>query len=241
MMKENVWTDRKWKDKDGLCVGIDLGTSNSCVSIWREKRAMVVLNENGKKTTPSITTFAIEKGDKFPRLVGSNRHETGHLVEIRHAKRLMGVSNPSKETLKYMSDLVGCPVRKRKRRTDVTTSDVELCVSPLHFIMPEEVSAATLAKLKQIVEKKFNEEVTHAVVTVPAYFDHGQRLATRAVRSSRSLSPPILIPLPSNIVSFMSTGSRYGRFSRRRTFERTRSCSNGIRTLCGRIKRYTSI
>ena len=106
----------------------------------------------------------------------------GHLVEIRHVKRLMGVSNPSKETLKYMSDLVGCPVRRRTKRKDITTSDVELCPTSKHCIVPEEVSAATLVKMKGFVEKKINEEVTHAVVTVPAYFDHAQRSATRVVR-----------------------------------------------------------
>ena len=103
------------------------------------------------------------------------------MVEIRHVKRLMGVSNPSKETLKYMSDLVGCPVRRRTKRNDITTSDVELCPTSKHCVVPEEVSAATLAKMKGFVEKKFNEEVTHAVVTVPAYFDHAQRSATRVV------------------------------------------------------------
>ena len=183
MKEENVWNDRKWKGRDGLCVGIDLGTSNSCVSIWRERKAMIVLNENGKRTTRSIATFAIEKGDKFPKLVSRNDKKvvSGHLVEIRHVKRLMGVSNPSKETLKYMSDLVGCPVRRRTKRNDITTSDVELCPTSKHCVVPEEVSAATLAKMKGFVEKKFNEEVTHAVVTVPAYFDHAQRSATRVV------------------------------------------------------------
>jgi len=184
----NVWNDRKWKDSKGLCVGIDLGTSNSCVAIWRNKNAEVIPCEKRKLTIPSIGTFTIRKGEKHARL-GNHVNESSSsssnvndafLVEISHAKRLLGVSNPSKKDLKYMSDLAGCPVQQRKTRSDIDTSNVELCPSSTHCsIMPEEVSASILTRLKRCVEVKFNKEVTNAVVTVPAYFDHRQRSATR--------------------------------------------------------------
>ncbi|HLO27072.1 MAG TPA: Hsp70 family protein, partial [Geobacteraceae bacterium] len=151
-------------------IGIDLGTTNSCVAVMEGGEPVVIANVEGSRTTPSMVAFA-ESGE---RLVG------------QQAKR-QAVTNPE-NTLFAIKRLIG-----RKFDTDVVKRDI--AISPFKIVRadngdawvevrdkrysPSEISAMVLQKMKQTAENYLGETVTDAVITVPAYFDDSQRQATK--------------------------------------------------------------
>ena len=151
-------------------IGIDLGTTNSCVAVMEGGEPVVIANVEGSRTTPSMVAFA-ESGE---RLVG------------QQAKR-QAVTNPE-NTLYAIKRLIG-----RKFDTDVVKRDI--AISPFRIVRADngdawvevrdkrysapEISAMVLQKMKQTAENYLGETVTDAVITVPAYFDDSQRLATK--------------------------------------------------------------
>jgi len=154
----------------GKVIGIDLGTTNSCVAVMEGGEPNVIANAEGARTTPSMVAFA-ENGE---RLVG------------QQAKR-QAVTNPE-NTLFAIKRLIG-----RKFDGEAVQKDIE--ISPFKIIKadngdawveargkkysPPEISAMVLQKMKQTAEDYLGEEVTDAVVTVPAYFNDSQRQATK--------------------------------------------------------------
>ncbi len=151
----------------GKIIGIDLGTTNSCVAIMEGGEPKVLVNEEGARTTPSVVAYT-KDGD---RLVG------------QIAKR-QAVTNPE-NTIYSSKRFVG-------RRFDEVTEEIKLvpytvvakgndCAFKVQGknVSPEEVGAAVLAKLKKVAEDYLGEPVTEAVVTVPAYFNDAQRQATK--------------------------------------------------------------
>ncbi|MBW2520676.1 MAG: molecular chaperone DnaK, partial [Deltaproteobacteria bacterium] len=154
----------------GKVIGIDLGTTNSCVAVMEGGEPVVIANAEGSRTTPSMVAFS-ESGE---RLVG------------QQAKR-QAVTNPE-NTLFAIKRLIG-----RKFDSDAVKKDIE--ISPFKIIKadngdawveargkkysPPEISAMVLQKMKQTAEDYLGEEVTDAVVTVPAYFNDSQRQATK--------------------------------------------------------------
>jgi molecular chaperone DnaK len=151
-------------------IGIDLGTTNSCVAIMEGGEPIVIANSEGSRTTPSMVAFA-ENGE---RLVG------------QQAKR-QAVTNPE-NTLYSIKRLIG-----RKFDTDAVKKDI--AISPFKIVKadngdawvevrgkrysPPEISAIVLQKMKKTAEDYLGETVTDAVITVPAYFDDSQRQATK--------------------------------------------------------------
>jgi molecular chaperone DnaK len=151
-------------------IGIDLGTTNSCVAIMEGGEPVVIANAEGSRTTPSMVAFA-ENGE---RLVG------------QQAKR-QAVTNPE-NTLFSIKRLIG-----RKFETDAVKRDI--AISPFSIVKaengdawveargqkysPPEISAIVLQKMKKTAEDYLGETVTDAVITVPAYFDDSQRQATK--------------------------------------------------------------
>jgi molecular chaperone DnaK len=151
-------------------IGIDLGTTNSCVAVMEGGEPVVIANVEGSRTTPSMVAFA-ENGE---RLVG------------QQAKR-QAVTNPE-NTLFAIKRLIG-----RKFDTDVVKRDI--AISPFKIVRADngdawveardkryssqEISAMVLQKMKQSAENYLGETVTDAVITVPAYFDDSQRQATK--------------------------------------------------------------
>ncbi|KAB0666146.1 molecular chaperone DnaK [Oryzomonas japonica] len=151
-------------------IGIDLGTTNSCVAIMEGGEPVVIANSEGSRTTPSMVAFA-ENGE---RLVG------------QQAKR-QAVTNPE-NTLYSIKRLIG-----RKFETDAVKKDI--AISPFKIVKadngdawvdvrdkrysPPEISAIVLQKMKKTAEDYLGEAVTDAVITVPAYFDDSQRQATK--------------------------------------------------------------
>jgi len=152
----------------GKIIGIDLGTTNSCVAVMEGNEAVVIPNSEGKRTTPSIVAF-VENGerkigDPAKRQAITNPHKT-----IYSIKRFMGepFTNLSREVSRVPFTVI---------RGDHDTPRVKI---DDRFYSPQEISAMILQKMKKTAEDYLGQEVTEAVITVPAYFNDSQRQATK--------------------------------------------------------------
>lgn len=153
-------------------IGIDLGTTNSCVAVWCNDHVVVIPNNNGNRTTPSVIAFIDERmlvGDDAKRQVATNPSNT-----LFQAKRLIGrnFSDPI-----VQSDMKHWPFKVTSNGNNQPRIAIQSRGSTKH-LAPEEVSAITLKKLKADAESYLDKKVTDAVVTVPAYFNASQREAT---------------------------------------------------------------
>jgi molecular chaperone DnaK len=149
-------------------IGIDLGTTNSCVSIIEGGTSVVIANAEGRRTTPSIVAFDSKTGE---RKVGDNAKRQSvinPLGTIYSIKRFMGRS--FKETEKEL-DKVSYKVENSDGLPKVNIKD--------KLYSPQEISAVILQKMKQTAEDYVGAEITEAVITVPAYFNDAQRTATK--------------------------------------------------------------
>ena len=152
----------------GKIIGIDLGTTNSCVAVMEGNEPVVIPNSEGKRTTPSIVAF-VENGerkigDPAKRQAITNPHKT-----IYSIKRFMGeaFSNVNKEVSRVPFTVV---------QGDNNTPRVQI---DDRKYSPQEISAMVLQKMKKTAEDYLGQEVTEAVITVPAYFNDAQRQATK--------------------------------------------------------------
>jgi molecular chaperone DnaK len=149
-------------------IGIDLGTTNSCVSVMEGNEPVVIPNAEGKRTTPSVVAFVeggeIKVGDPAKRQAVTNPTKT-----ISSIKRFMGekYSEAAKEV-----EVV--PYKILKGDNDTPRVDIDG-----RLYTPQEISAMTLQKMKKTAEDYLGQEVTEAVITVPAYFNDAQRQATK--------------------------------------------------------------
>ena len=158
--------------KSKTCIGIDLGTTYSCVGVWRNNTCEIIANDQGNRTTPSYVSF---KDDE--RLIGDaakNQASTNPVNTVYDAKRLIG---------REFNDPVVQNDIKKLSYTVVNKSNkphisVEYKGESKTF-SPEEISAMILTKMKQVADSFLGEEVIDAVVTVPAYFNDAQRQATK--------------------------------------------------------------
>ncbi|MBS7787728.1 molecular chaperone DnaK [Flavobacterium sp. CYK-55] len=152
----------------GKIIGIDLGTTNSCVSVMEGSEAVVIPNSEGKRTTPSIIGFVeggeIKVGDPAKRQAVTNPTKT-----IASIKRFMGHSF---DETKGEATRVPYSVVKGDNNTPRVDIDGRLYT-------PQELSAMTLQKMKKTAEDYLGQSVTEAVITVPAYFNDAQRQATK--------------------------------------------------------------
>ena len=148
-------------------IGIDLGTTNSCVSVMEGNDPVVITNAEGKRTTPSVVAFTeggeIKVGDAAKRQAVTNPQNT-----IYSIKRFMG--NKYSEIEKEMARV---PYKVVRGDNDTPRVDVEG-----RLYTPQEISAMVLQKMKKTAEDFLGEPVTEAVITVPAYFNDAQRQAT---------------------------------------------------------------
>ena len=151
----------------GKIIGIDLGTTNSCVAVMEGNEPVVITNSEGKRTTPSIVAFINggerKVGDPAKRQAVTNPEKT-----ISSIKRFMGTGF---DEIKNEVNRVPYKVVNSKGTPRVTIDDKEYS--------PQEVSAMVLQKMKQTAEDYLGSEVTEAVITVPAYFNDAQRQATK--------------------------------------------------------------
>ena len=151
-------------------IGIDLGTTNSCVSIVEGIEPRVLTNREGSRTTASIVAFA-EEGDRLVGPIAKRQAITNPLNTVFAVKRLIGRKyndpevNRAREVLSY--SVVRAP-----------NGDVKIEIRDRQY-SPEEISALILREIKEFVEEGLQEEILEAVITVPAYFDDSQRQATK--------------------------------------------------------------
>ncbi|MBL4774578.1 MAG: molecular chaperone DnaK [Mariprofundus sp.] len=150
-------------------IGIDLGTTNSCVAVMEGDKAKVIANSEGDNTTPSIVAFANDErlvGASAKRQMVTNPDGTFYAV-----KRLIGRKFDSVET-KHHHELVSYPIVAADNGDAWLEADGKK-------MSPQEISAITLQKMKKTAEDYLGEEVKDAVITVPAYFNDSQRQATK--------------------------------------------------------------
>lgn len=152
----------------GKIIGIDLGTTNSCVAVMEGNEPIVIPNSEGKRTTPSIVAFVEngerKVGDPAKRQAITNPHKTVYSI-----KRFMG------ETFDQVSKEIG-RVPYKVIKGDNNTPRVEIGDRKYSA---QEISAIILQKMKKTAEDYLGQEVTEAVITVPAYFNDAQRQATK--------------------------------------------------------------
>ncbi|KAJ4500621.1 heat shock protein 70 family [Lentinula lateritia] len=156
----------------GTVIGIDLGTTYSCVGVQRGGRVEIIANDQGHRITPSWVSFADEErliGDSAKNAYASNPSNT-----VFDAKRLIGRKMDDQDIAR---DIKHWPfeVREKGGKPVISVSHK----GEKRDFTPEEISAMVLTKMKETAEAYLGEKVTHAVVTVPAYFNDAQRQATK--------------------------------------------------------------
>ncbi|MFY7990922.1 MAG: molecular chaperone DnaK [Fluviicola sp.] len=152
----------------GKIIGIDLGTTNSCVSVMEGNEPVVITNSEGKRTTPSVVAF-VEGGERKVGDPAKRQAITNPTKTIYSIKRFMGSSF---DDTKREADRVPYKVVKGDNNTPRVDIDGRLYT-------PQEISAMILQKMKKTAEDYLGHEVSEAVVTVPAYFNDAQRQATK--------------------------------------------------------------
>jgi molecular chaperone DnaK len=168
----------------GKIIGVDLGTTNSCVAVMEGREPVVITNSEGKRTTPSIVGFVKDGerkiGDPAKRQAVTNPEKT-----IYSIKRFMGseFNDTKSEHSKVPYKIVN---EKNNPRVEIDNRTYS----------PQEISAAILQKMKQTAEDYLGEKVTDAVITVPAYFNDAQRQATKEAGEIAGLNVKRIINEP---------------------------------------------
>ena len=152
----------------GKIIGIDLGTTNSCVAVMEGNEPTVIINNEGQRTTPSVVAFTDggerKIGNPAKRQAITNPHKT-----IFSIKRFMG-----EKYSQVTGDIERVPYKVVKGENDTPRVDIDG-----RLYSPQEISAMILQKMKKTAEEYLGQEVTEAVITVPAYFSDSQRQATK--------------------------------------------------------------
>ena len=154
----------------GKVIGIDLGTTNSCVSIMSGGEPVVIANAEGARTTPSVVAIT-EKGERLVGQIAKRQAITNPENTIFSVKRLMGRKFSSKQ-------VADAAKRLPYKVIEGDNGDAYVELRGKRY-SPPEVSAMILQKMRQTAEDYLGEKVTEAVITVPAYFDDSQRQATK--------------------------------------------------------------
>ena len=158
---------------EGESIGIDLGTTYSCVGIWQNDRVEIIANDQGNRTTPSYVAFTDKErliGDAAKNQVSVNPFNT-----VFDAKRLIG-RKMTDDTVK--SDMKHWPFKLKPDNDNKPLIEVKYKEEEKTFT-PEEISSMILVKMKEIAEAYLGKDVKNAVITVPAYFNDAQRQATK--------------------------------------------------------------
>jgi molecular chaperone DnaK len=154
----------------GKILGIDLGTTNCCVAVVEGTSTHVLSNREGSRTTPSIVGFT-EDGERLVGQIAKRQAITNPMNTVFAVKRLVGRKYDSEETQHAREVLPYEIVR-------AVNGDVKIHARSREY-SPEEISAFILQEIKEFSEEALGEEITEAIITVPAYFDDAQRQATR--------------------------------------------------------------
>lgn len=152
----------------GKIIGIDLGTTNSCVAVMEGNEPVVIANEEGKRTTPSIVAF-LDNGERKIGDSAKRQAVTNPKRTVASIKRFMGGRFSENK-----SEMSKVPYTTAKGDNDTVRVDIDG-----RMYSPQEISAMVLQKMKKTAEDYLGQEVTEAVITVPAYFNDSQRQATK--------------------------------------------------------------
>ena len=156
----------------GRAIGIDLGTTYSCVGVWQNDHVEIIANDQGNRTMPSYVSFTEDErliGEAAKSMVANNPTNT-----VFDAKRLIGNKFKDEKVQKDMKHFTYSVINK----DDMPAIEVMFRGEKKVF-SPEEISSMVLAKMKEVAEAYLGEAVTDAVITVPAYFNDSQRQATK--------------------------------------------------------------
>jgi molecular chaperone DnaK len=166
-------------------IGIDLGTTNSCVAVMEGNEPVVIANSEGRRTTPSIVAFIKDGerkiGDPAKRQAVTNPRNT-----IYSIKRFMGNTYDQVTT-----EMARVPYNVKKGENNTPRVDIDG-----RLYTPQEISAMILQKMKKTAEDYLGQEVKEAVITVPAYFNDAQRQATKEAGEIAGLNVKRIINEP---------------------------------------------
>ena len=154
----------------GKIIGIDLGTTNSCVAVMEGGEPKVIANVEGNRTTPSVVAFS-SSGERLVGQVAKRQAVTNPTRTLHAIKRLIGRKFTDAEVKKSI-EISPFKIVNGKEGDAAVEVDAKV-------MTPAEISAMILTKMKQTAEEYLGEEVTEAVITVPAYFNDSQRQATK--------------------------------------------------------------
>ncbi len=154
----------------GKIIGIDLGTTNSCVAVMEGGEPIILVNEEGARTTPSVVAFT-KDGERLVGQIAKRQAVTNPENTIYSAKRFIG-----RRFEEVAAELKLVPYTVEPKNNG---ADCAFKIQGGKFASPEEIGAGVLAKLKKVAEDYLGTEVTDAVITVPAYFNDAQRQATK--------------------------------------------------------------
>src|SRR3989442_4996968 len=183
----------------GKVIGIDLGTTNSCVAILEGRVTQIVPNKEGGRTTPSVVAFT-EKGERLIGQIAKRQAITNSANTIYAVKRLIGRKFDSLEVQR------ACQVCSYEI-TDAANGDCRVRVRGRDY-SPPEISAILLQRLKLATEEFLGDEVTEAIITVPAYFDDIQRQATKDAGKIAGLNVQRIINEPTAAALAYGLGKR---------------------------------
>ena len=169
----------------GKIIGIDLGTTNSCVAVMEGNEPTVIINSEGKRTTPSVVAFA-DNGERKIGDPAKRQAITNPLKTIFSIKRFMGETY---DRVTKEADRVSYKVVRGDNNTPRVDIDGKL-------YSPQEISAMVLQKMKKTAEDYLGQEVKEAVITVPAYFSDSQRQATKEAGEIAGLNVKRIINEP---------------------------------------------
>ncbi len=183
----------------GKVIGIDLGTTNSCVAILEGGVTQIIPNKEGGRTTPSVVAFT-EKGERLIGQIAKRQAITNSVNTIYAVKRLMGRKHNSPEVARAR-EVCSYEI------TEATNGDCRVRVRGRDY-SPPEVSAILLQRLKLAAEEFLGDEVTEAIITVPAYFDDIQRQATKDAGKIAGLNVQRIINEPTAAALAYGLGKR---------------------------------
>ena len=154
-------------------IGIDLGTTYSCVGVWQSDRVEIIANDQGNRTTPSYVAFT--DGERLIGDAAKNQTAMNPVNTVFDAKRLIGRKFSDS---KVQQDIKDWSFKVVSGEADKPTIEVDFKGEKKRF-EPEEISSMVLLKMKEVAEMYMGTTVKDAVVTVPAYFNDSQRQATK--------------------------------------------------------------
>ena len=179
----------KIEQNEKIVFGIDLGTTNSCISYWKNNSLIIIPDEYGNKTIPSIVAYTNKS--KYVGYSAKNQKEINTENVFYEVKRLIGRKYTDKN-VQNEKELLSYQIEKDNNNNILLQSTIR---NNRQFV-PEEISANILTKLKIMAKKYINQEVKDVIITIPANFNDGQRQATKDAAEIAGLNPLLLLNEP---------------------------------------------